>query len=326
MKPAFSVLFLTTLIGMGQGLLIALVAGQFYFVIGSGSEQDSGLFFATGAAVGLALLGLGLVASFFHLTHPERGMRSIMRWRTSWLSREVLLLPACMGLAFLYGVAHWFGFAPVLMTFGNQKSLDLTMAIGFLLAASCAFLFIATGMIYACVRFIKEWATPWTVINYTLIGLSSGFAACAIVAAVENALLRDFLAGWAALFTLLAFAAKGVTLWRNKHLPPPFTLKSAIGVHHGSIRQLSQGFNGRSFNTTEFFTRIGPEVKPWLIGLMLVFGFAAPSALLLAGWADRYLPALIAALPIQYIGLLTERWLFFAQGQHVQNVYYQRKS
>ncbi|MBF0268450.1 MAG: dimethyl sulfoxide reductase anchor subunit [Alphaproteobacteria bacterium] len=326
MKPAFSVLFLTTLIGMGQGLLIALVAGQFYFVIGTGNEQDSGLFYATGSAAGLALLGLGLVASFFHLSHPERGMRSIVRWRTSWLSREVLLLPACMGLAFMYGAAHWFGIAPVLITFGNQKSLDLTMAIGFLLAASCAMLFIATGMIYACVRFIKEWATPMTVVNYTLMGLSSGFAAAAIVAAVENALLRDFLAGWAALFTLLAFAAKGVTLWRNKHLPAPFSLKSAIGVHHGSIRQLSQGFNGRSFNTIEFFTRIHPEVKPWLIGLMLVFGFAAPSALLLAGWADRYLPALIVALPIQYVGLLAERWLFFASGQHVQNVYYQRKS
>ena len=326
MKPAFSVLFLTTLIGMGQGLLIALVAGQFYLVIGTGFEHDSGECYAIGSAAGLALLGLGLVASFFHLSHPERSMRSIVRWRTSWLSREVLLLPACMGLAFLYGVVHWFGFAPVLMTFGNQKSLDLTMAIGFLLAGSCAALFVTTGMIYACVRFIKEWASPWTVINFTLMGLSSGFAGAAIVAAIQNALLRDFLAGWAALFTLLAFAAKGITLWRNARLPAPFSLKSAIGVHHGLIRQLSQGFNGRSFNTVEFFTYISPEVKPWLVGLMLVFGFAAPSALLLAGWSDRYLPALIAALPLQYLGLLTERWLFFAEGQHVQNVYYQMKA
>lgn len=326
MKPAFSVLFLTTLIGMGQGLLIALVAGQFYFVIGSGADQDSGDFYAKGSAVGLALLGLGLVASFFHLSNPQRGWRSIARWRTSWLSKEVILLPGCMGLAALYGLVHWLGFAPVLVTFGNQKSLDLSMAIGFLLAGSSAFLFIATGMIYACVRFIREWATPWTVINFTLMGLSSGFAAAAIVAAVENALLRDFLAGWAALFTLASFAAKGYAMWRNKHLPPPFDMKSAIGVHHGHIRQLSQGFNGRSFNTTEFFTPIDAEVLPWLIGMTLALGFAAPSALLLAGWADRSTALLVAAVPIQYIGLLCERWLFFAQGRHVQNVYYQRKS
>ncbi|MBF0354831.1 MAG: dimethyl sulfoxide reductase anchor subunit [Alphaproteobacteria bacterium] len=326
MKPAFSVLFLTTLIGMGQGLLIALVAGQFYFVIGSGLEHDSGDFYAKGSAVALVLLGLGLVASFFHLSHPERGMRSIMRWRTSWLSREVLLLPACMGLAALYGLIHWFDITPVLITFGNQKNLDLSMAVGFLLAGTSAFLFITTGMIYACIRFIKEWATPWTVVNYTLMGLSSGFAVAAIIAAIENALLRDFLAGWAALFTLMSFAAKGFTLWRNKHLPAPFSMKSAIGVHHGHIRQLSQGFMGRSFNTMEFFTHVSPEILHWMTALMLVFGFAAPSALLLAGWADRYLPALIAALPIQYLGLLAERWLFFAQGRHVQNVYYQRMS
>lgn len=326
MKPAFSVLFLTTLIGMGQGLLVALVAGQFYFVIGAGTEADSGEFFAIGAAAGLALLGLGLVASFFHLSHPERGLRTLARLRSSWLSREVVLLPACMGLAALYGLAHWFGVAPVLITFSNQKSLDLTMAIGFLLAGSCALLFIATGMIYACVRFIREWATPWTVINYTLMGLASGFAAAAAVAAVENALLRDFLAGWAALFTLASFAAKGYTMWRNKHLPPPFDLKSAIGVHHGHIRQLSQGFNGRSFNTIEFLTKIDGEALPWLIGMMLVMGFAAPSAMLLAGWADRSTALLIAALPVQYVGLLCERWLFFAQGRHVQNVYYQRKA
>jgi DMSO reductase anchor subunit len=29
------------------------------------------------------------------------------------------------------------------------------------------------------------------------------------------------------------------------------------------------------------------------------------------------------ALPAQFIGLLAERWFFFAQAQHPQNLYYQ---
>jgi DMSO reductase anchor subunit len=47
--------------------------------------------------------------------------------------------------------------------------------------------------------------------------------------------------------------------------------------------------------------------------------FAAPAALLLAG-----LPA--AAFMVQYLGLLAERWFFFAQANHPQNLYYQAVS
>jgi len=32
---------------------------------------------------------------------------------------------------------------------------------------------------------------------------------------------------------------------------------------------------------------------------------------------------LVLAFPIQYAGLLAERWLFFAQARHPQNIYYQ---
>jgi sulfite dehydrogenase (quinone) subunit SoeC len=35
---------------------------------------------------------------------------------------------------------------------------------------------------------------------------------------------------------------------------------------------------------------------------------------------------LIAAFAIQYLGLLAERWFFFAQANHPQNLYYQSVS
>lgn len=324
MRPAFSVLFLTTLIGAGQGLLIALVTGQWYFVIGTGAAHESGKFYALGAAASVALLGAGLIASIFHLANPQRGWRAATRWRTSWLSREVIVLPAVMGLAFLYGVTHWFDLNPVLYTFGNQKSLDLTMLVGFLAAGAAGLLFVCTGMIYACVKFIREWASFWTVINYTLMGLSSGFVLAAAYTGTNGSPLFGLLAGLALLVTGLALGTKLFQLWRNGRIKPKSTMKSAIGVHHQQIRQLTQGFLGASFNTTEFVAPGGPDAVRAFNLAGLLAGFGLPLLLLALGWSHGEPPLLWMAAIIQYLGLLAERWAFFAGGNHVQNLYYQR--
>ena len=90
MHPAFSVVFLTTLIGVGQGLFLALYTGQLYSAVKVLPVQDSATFYGLGSLIALAFLATGLLASFFHLGHPERAWRSAARWRTSWLSRELV--------------------------------------------------------------------------------------------------------------------------------------------------------------------------------------------------------------------------------------------
>ncbi|MEW5728829.1 MAG: DmsC/YnfH family molybdoenzyme membrane anchor subunit [Pseudomonadota bacterium] len=324
MHPAFSVLFLTTLIGVGQGMLIALVAGQWYFVIGATDAQETGAFYAIGSALALVFLGLGLVASFFHLANPQRAWRAATRWRTSWLSREVIVLPIVMGLAVIYGGVHWFGIDPILWTFTNKKSLHLTMAVGFLVAGASFLLFVCTGMIYACVKFIREWASSWTVINYTLMGLASGFTLAAVYAAAMGSALETFLLGDAIVLTLAALATRAFQQWRNGRVRMPSTLKTAIGVHHPQIRQLSRGFLGEAFNTKEFFAPGGREAIKALVVVYMLFGFALPVLLLAAGMASREAPFLWMAFASQYLGLFAERWVFFAQGRHVQNLYYQK--
>ena len=102
MRPALSVILLTTLIGAGQGLFLALVAVEVFF-------KEGKIFFVGGAAASLVLLAAGLAASFFHLGRPERAWRSAAKWRTSWLSREVIVLPAFMAVVFPWGAAHWVG-------------------------------------------------------------------------------------------------------------------------------------------------------------------------------------------------------------------------
>ncbi|RAU20373.1 DMSO reductase [Paramagnetospirillum kuznetsovii] len=319
MKPAFSVVFLTTLIGAGQGLLIALVAGQFYHVIGAGAAPETGGFYAVGGLLALVLLCLGLVASIFHLANPQRGWRAATRWRTSWLSREVILIPAVCGLAVLYAGIHALGWAPVLLTFGNGKALDLPMAMGFLVVAGSVALFVCTGMIYACVRFIRQWASSWTVINYLLMGLASGFTLAAAYGAVMGSGLAGFMLAGAVVLTLLALVTRAYQLWANTTAKSPSSMKSAIGLHHTQIRQITQGFMGESFNTIEFAAPGGADTVKGLTVFFLLAGFAVPAALLLSG-----LPAL--AFVCQFIGLLAERWVFFAAGSHVQNLYYQAKA
>ena len=61
MRPAFSVIFLTTLLGAAQGLFLTLY-GTELIDLGNLSHADSQHFLTSGSAVALVLLVLGLGA------------------------------------------------------------------------------------------------------------------------------------------------------------------------------------------------------------------------------------------------------------------------
>ncbi|HSD42901.1 MAG TPA: DmsC/YnfH family molybdoenzyme membrane anchor subunit [Burkholderiales bacterium] len=322
MRPAFSVLLLTTLLGVGQGLFFAVYCIQVleHFEVRAGPAGT--LFYPLAAAISLAFLAAGLVASFFHLGRPERAWRSAAMWRTSWLSREVIVLPAFMGCVFLYGVGHWLGWQAQPVALG----VDPTLALGAVATLLCLALFLCTGMIYACLKFLQEWHTPLTVINYLLFGCASGLMLATAYAAFVEPGLVHYLAAWAAGFTFAALVGRVASLLRNARLKPKSTLQTAIGVKHPRIVQKAQGAMGGSFNTREFFHgasgRFMRSVKWWF----LVAVFPVPLALLGLGLGAGT-PALLAtAFLVQYVGLLAERWFFFAQANHPQNLYYQQIS
>ncbi len=64
MSPAFSVIFLTTLIGAAQGLFLALMAGQVYSDIGVLVEADEILFFTYGTVIISVFMGLVLFSTW----------------------------------------------------------------------------------------------------------------------------------------------------------------------------------------------------------------------------------------------------------------------
>ena len=76
MHPGFSVIFLTTLIGAGQGLFLALYAAELAAALQVVALPPARGFFVPGVLLSLAFTGAGAVASLFHLGHPERACGS----------------------------------------------------------------------------------------------------------------------------------------------------------------------------------------------------------------------------------------------------------
>ncbi len=326
MHPAFSVIFLTTLIGAGQGLFLAIFTGQLYSLANLLPVQDSEQFYGLGSLISVILLVMGLVASVFHLGRPERAWRSAAMWRTSWLSREVIVLPTTMFLVALYGLIHWMGWTSPLFVIKGTLEVDMSLIVGLFAMVSVFALFISTGMIYACIKFLQEWHTALTVINYSLLGIASGFTFAAAFSAFMGMNLVGFYGTWAVIITLAALLTRFAALVRNRRLKPKSTLQTAIGVRHNKINQLAQGSMGGSFNTREYMHHKSPEFLQKVLVIFMVMVFPVPVLLLAAGYGfeTAYLP--MAAFLIQYVGLLFERWYFFADANHPQNLYYQNIS
>ncbi len=323
MHPAFSVIFLTTLIGVGQGLFLALVTAQSYAAVGFIELENPANFYGMGSLISLLFLAAGLAASFFHLGHPERGWRAIARWRTSWLSREVIVLPAFMGIVALYGLLHYLGWNPNILGTSNPLQGQLTLLVGLLGTVICFALFICTAMIYACIKFLQEWHSPLTVFNYTLLGSASGFTLATAYAAFQAPHLTKLYGVWATIITITALITRVWSLMRNKRILHKSTLRTAIGVRHNTIRQKSQGFMAGSFNTREFFHGAPAQVFKATQWAFLVLVFPLPIALITLGMGSAAAAVLFCAFLIQYMGLIAERWFFFAQANHPQNLYYQ---
>jgi DMSO reductase anchor subunit len=322
-RPAFSVILLTTLTGAGQGLFLALFTAQSYALFDLLPVQDGQAFYAHGSLLALLLLVAGLASSFFHLGRPERAWRSAAQWRTSWLSREVIVLPAFIATVLMYGATHLANWRPVLATLPSGAAVDSTVAFGILGTVLAFALYVCTAMIYACLPFLREWHSPLTVFNYILLGGASGFTLAAAFSTAAAPGLTRFFAGWAIIITVLGFAGRVASLVRNARLRPGSSLQTAIGIKHPRIAQKSQGFTGGSFNTREFFhgrNLIFLRSTKWLF---LLGAFLVPGVLLAAVLSGHAAGMLPAAFAVQFAGLLAERWFFFAQANHPQNLYYQ---
>ena len=311
MHPAFSILFFTTLAGAAQGLLVSLALAQI-----AGVAMEGGFVLQT-IALGLVLLVAGLASSFLHLGHKLRAWRAALMWRTSWMSREVIVLPAYIALAALWWLVLYTG-----------ADGALAYALPWLVVLGALLLWYCTAMIYACLRFIQEWAHWSTVANFILIGLASGTVlTCALAASSGQADLLDALAPRATAATFVAAIVRWSSLRRNKSLRPASTLQSATGIQATRLVQKSMGMSAGAFNTREFFhgsSQFALRNVRWafILGLFVLPLGLQLCALSSTSTSTSTWPWLWAAW-LQAPALIAERWVFFAQAKHPQNLYYQ---
>ena len=307
MHPAFSILFFTTLSGTAQGLVVALALASLFGVpMAPGLLSDALL-------VAEVLLLAGLTASFMHLGRKTRAWRAVLMWRTSWMSREVIVLPAFIGLVGLWWLAERAGVAAA---YGARFPV--------LAIAGAIVLWYCTAMIYACLRFIEEWAHPLTIANFTLIGLASGLLlACALAALAGDTGMVAATGPSALAVTLAAWTVRVITLRRNAGIRHKSTLQSATGIQSAHLVQTSMGMSAGAFNTREFFHgATQAAMQNARIGFQLL-AFAVPVLLMVWSIGSHSAWAWMLAVLVQAPGLIAERWVFFAQAKHPQNLYYQ---
>ncbi|HXT08248.1 MAG TPA: DmsC/YnfH family molybdoenzyme membrane anchor subunit [Roseiarcus sp.] len=312
MHPAASVILFTTASGAGLGLLawLALLG-----VLGLAPATTGFGFVGLGLAV--ALLSLGLLSSTLHLGRPERALRALTQWRSSWLARE--------GVAAL---ATYVAAGPFALGWIVLNRVDGPFAVA---AVAClalaAFTVVCTAMIYASLKPIRQWSQPLTLPLYLLMAAASGALLLADLTLAFGAFRPAFGALAAASLALTGLAK--LAYWRAiDREPPRSTLASATGLSaFGAVRLLEPPHTEENFVMREMGFRVARKHAVKLRRFVVAALFVAPVLLMLLASVAPPLAALAAALAATLLaaaGLGVERWLFFAEATHVSMLYYGR--
>ena len=314
MHPAYSVIFFTTASGAGYGLLVWLA-----LVNAFGDTPARPLTLGLGLALALVLISSGLLSSMGHLGRPERAWRAFSEWRTSWLSREGVLAMATFVPAGLLALG-WL----LLGTSGWFWSL-----MGLLAAMLALATVWATGMIYQSLTPIRAWSRPSVAPIYVVLALATGGVLALLVlrlAGEEPAGLGWLTAGMLILALLLKRSYWAGIDGEARSLTPG----NATGLgRFGKVRVLEPPHTQANFVMREMGYTIARKHALKLRSAVLWPGLALSLVCILLSLAAGSLAALlltgVATLAVA-LAVVVERWLFFAEAQHVVSLYYGAES
>ncbi len=306
MHPAPSIIVFTTLSGLGYGLAAVLGLGLL-------DPAVSATKFAHIAA--LALISGGLMSSTLHLGNPQRAWRALSQWRSSWLSRE--------------GVMAILTFVPLLVSaWASVFENRYLPTVGIVGTVLCMVTVYCTAMIYASLRSVQAWHTKLTPLCYRLFSIAGGFTAASVFGFCGGG--NGFaLCLLSAVFLFAAWVAK--VFWRRNMLEaaPLSTPESATGLGGiGRVRLLERPHGTENYLTSEMGFKVARKHAAKLWKLAFIAGGAVPAVLMLSlmpiGDSLGPVAALLAGLALlsHMLGMLAERWLFFAEARHAVMNYY----
>jgi DMSO reductase anchor subunit len=311
MHPAKSVIFFTTGSGAGYGMLVWLAV---LALIGQQPAETYYGLIAFGIAFGLVVGGL--LSSTFHLGHPERAWRAMSQWRSSWLSRE--------GIAAIVTFAPMGIFALGWVFLNDNQALG--GAIGFIGAILCLVTVYCTSMIYGSLKSIPAWFTRWTPVAYLVFSLMTGIVLIWFLNVVFSMSSATLVGQMSLVFLLLGFAVKIIYWNAVDNAPATSTAESATGLAKlGKIRLIESPHSEDNYLLKEMGFQIARKHARKLRIIALILGFIAPFvliALALYVFPDQVLMIAIATVFFATIGIVTERWLFFAEAKHVVTLFY----
>ena len=290
MHPAPSVIFFSTFSGLGFGLLIFLGLGM-----PATTGFNAFIFFTIAYLFAVG----GLISSTFHLGHPERALKAFSQWRSSWLSREAWCAVAALVLMAIYGAG--------LVFFGQRWTI-----IGLLGALASLGTVFTTSMIYGQLKTIPRWNSPLTPANFISLCIAGG---ALMAGQTTAAIILLAIAGAIQVATWLrgdtAFADSGTTM------------ATATGLGNiGAVRAFEPPHTGTNYLLREFVHVIGRKHAQKLRIIAIVLMAVLPILFLLVPF--NHFMALFAV--VAHIGgVLTARWLFFAEAEHVVGLYYGKR-
>ena len=289
MHPAPSVILFTTFSGLGFGLL---------FWLGLGQPAPTGWVAFAFFALAYAMAVGGLLASTFHLGHPERAYLAVTQWRTSWLSREAIAAIATLLTGGVFALLRIWGISAA--------------PLGWLVSLGCLATVFTTAMIYTQMRTVPRWRHWTTPALFLALSLAGG----AILANRGSAAL--VLLALAVVLQLVAWITGDMRLQQSGT-----TLGTATGLGDiGRVRAFLPPHSGSNYLLREFVYVVGRRHALQLRAIGLILAFGVPIPLIAAGLG--HITALVAVLA-HIAGVLCLRWLFFAQAEHVVGLYYGKR-
>lgn len=288
MHPAPSIILFTTLSGLGFGLL---------FWLGIDATPATGKIAFAFYAIGFAFALSGLAASAGHLGRPERALKAFSQWRSSWLSREAWIACAALICAGLYAAA---------LIFAARAYPPL----GWLSAGLSLLTVLATSMIYTQLKSVPRWHHAGTPILFLALSLSGG------------ALLSGRVSIAIALLALIGVLQLWIWIDGDKRLARSGSdMNSATGLQ-GQVRAFEPPHTGTNYLLREMVHMVGRKhahklriIAMCLMILMPVFFLLVPLG---------HVGAVLSVL-CHISGVLTARWLFFAEAEHVVGLYYGKR-